>query len=178
MIGDMIPAVFIPPQVKIILAAGVLTLAFFGGFGLSNTLSNTRIANLKLAHTEVLNKALDEKAKEEARARKAEQLVAIGIDAAATDFERKRQNEKAADARTIADLRNDVNRLRVSTRNAPRIIVPGAPTSPGRCDGEGEQTLAPAVAARLAERYADFNAVVDQLELCQATLVLDRQLMK
>lgn len=87
----------------------------------------------------------------------------------------KDENAKAQDARVISDLRNSVARLRVKTSNPVcRIEVPGTATSANASNGEVETTLAPAVAARLAGRYADFNTVVRQLDLCQAVVAADR----
>lgn len=87
----------------------------------------------------------------------------------------KDENEKAQDARTISDLRNSVARLRVKTSNPVCSgELPGTTASASASAGEVETTLAPAVAARLAERYADFNTVVRQLDLCQNTVLADR----
>lgn len=87
----------------------------------------------------------------------------------------KDENAKAQDARVISDLRNDNARLRVKTNNPVcSVTLPGTAPGTSASAGEMETTLAPAVAARLAGRYADYNTVVRQLDLCQAVVVADR----
>lgn len=93
-----------------------------------------------------------------------------------TTYQEKRRHEKALDDRTIADLRNDVVRLRVRTATlASGGQVRGTAAGAGERDGPPEQTLAGPVAARLAGRYADYNGLVDQLTVCQDTLLAERR---
>jgi hypothetical protein len=109
------------------------------------------------------------------RANEIQRTIGAAITEGVAEHTAKDENAKAQDARTISDLRNDVARLRVKT-NHPVCSgeLPG--TAPGASAGNGEveTTLAPAVAARLAGRYADFNTVVRQLDLCQNIVLADR----
>ncbi len=162
-------------QAQIIIAVGIAIVAFLAGFKLQGVIKDNEIAEMKTAYDAKVLKATNAKLAAVNHARDVEQLNATAMSAAATTFEEKRKNEKATDDRTIADLRSRVTSLRVSTRNPGSRDVPGAPAGACAGDGQAEQTLAPAVAARLAQRYADYNAVIDQLELCQATLIIDRQ---
>lgn len=109
------------------------------------------------------------------RAAAIQRTIGAAITEGVAEHTVKDENAKAQDARTISDLRNDVARLRVKT-NHPVCSgeLPGAAPGAGASTGEMETTLAPAVAARLAGRYADFNTVVRQLDLCQNILAADR----
>lgn len=99
------------------------------------------------------------------------------VDAIIALHEKESKHDKELAARVITDLRNDVVRLRVRTNPAPaagRGQLPGPASSACECDGTTEQTLAGAVAARLAGRYADYNAAVEQLTACQGILAAER----
>lgn len=109
------------------------------------------------------------------RANAIQRTIGAAITEGVAEHTVKDENEKAQDARTISDLRNSVARLRVKTSNPVCSgELPGTTASASASAGEVETTIAPAVAARLAERYADFNTVVRQLDLCQNTVLADR----
>lgn len=167
----------LPVEAKMILAGGALLVAGLVGFMLSHTFSETEIAKLNEDHTKELNVALDAKLKAETRVHGLEDEGRKATTAALTAYDETHQNEKATADRTIDDLRNDVKRLRVSTTRGTSgggMCPTGPSTSADH--GEADETLTGSVAARLAGRYADYNEVVGQLDLCQGQLLRDRKI--
>ena len=157
----------------------IAVLVFLAGFGLNGVIKNSEIKSLKNKQLVELNTAQAAKITAEKKTREAEQKVSSSLAKAATAFEEVRENDKANSNRVIADLRSDVTRLRVLVRRSPSNGgVPGTSTSASCGDDKAEQTLSGPVAARLAERYAEYNSLVDQLGLCQATVRADRELAK
>jgi len=123
----------------------------------------------------ILQVSKDAKAAAELRATNIEKAQKGVIADAVADYKEKRDVDKAHDAAVIADLRNDVVRLRVRTnRPACGGEVPGAAAGGPGTAGAGDETLAGPVAARLAGRYADYNRLVDKLTACQAVIKADR----
>jgi Bacteriophage Rz lysis protein len=131
---------------------------------------------VRTSYASALNAAQEAKAAAEQRATNAELRVASANSDAITDYKKEREDDQTRDARTINDLRADVRRLSVRTNRRPAggCPVPGAAAATARSDDAAPETLAGPVAARLAERYADYNALVDQLTLCQAVVKNDR----
>jgi hypothetical protein len=166
----------LPIQAKMIIAAGLAALLMFAGFRMNGYIKDAEIAKLNEAHTEVLRVATAARLTAEMKSRDDESKAVVAIAAASDQFEEVRQNEKAITDRRINDLLVDNSRLYVSTRAANRRSVPGAPATTVASDGEADQTLAPAVAGRLASRYAAYNEVVDQLTLCQDTITTYRNM--
>jgi len=156
--------------VVVLFAVGVAV-----GGGATAYVKNGTIRDMKLEYT--TNIAAANKAALEAsdRAAAIQRTIGAAITEGVAEHTVKDENAKAQDARVISDLRNDVARLRVKTNNPVcSVTLPGIAPGAGAGTGEVETTLAPAVAARLAGRYADYNAVVRQLDLCQAVVVADR----
>jgi hypothetical protein len=153
-----------------ILAA--LILAGFGtGFGLEHELKGGEIAAINLAHEQTLNAAVALKDAAEKHAIAVEHTGADNLAAQAADYERKIQDEKTATDLAIGDLRSGATRLRVSAVCPARGgNVPSAAAPAGGSDAAPQATLDPAVAARLAWRYADYNALTRQLDLAQKTI--------
>lgn len=157
------------PYLIAVLAAGAI--GFGSGFGLERMLKNGEIAAIQLKQAKAVQAAVDAKDAAEARAIAAERDGADRLALQALDYERKIQDEKAASNRVVADLRSGATRLRVSaTCPASGSGVPAAAAAASGSDGAAQATLDPAVAARLAGRYADYNALVRQLELAQQTI--------
>lgn len=156
--------------VVVLFGAGVAT-----GYWFERVIKDGVIADLQLAHQKVYNKALEQKLTADARVRAVEAEKARAISQLEAAYTAAMENEKITNARTVDDLRAGLARLRVSTvaaASACELSGPGAGAGSGH--GPAEQTLAPAVAARLAGRYADYNAVVGQLALCQGVVAADR----
>lgn len=146
--------------------AGGLTVRYF---------KNAELAEQKTTYTTQIAAANKAALAADERAQGIQRTINSAILSGVAEYTQKDTDEKSQDARTIAALRNDVSRLRVKTNNPVcRNEVRGAATSASAGAGEVETTLAPAVAARLAGRYADFNTVVRQLDLCQAVAAADR----
>lgn len=167
----------LPVQAQLAIAAAALALSFGVGFGLERVLKNGEIDSLNLSFEKKVNEANQKTLVANKRADDAEAAQRATLAAKATEYEVTRQKEKAQDEKTIADLRGAVVRLRVST--TPVVVsgqVSGSATCACGSNGQAQQTLSPAVAARLAGRYADYNGLVDELNLCQDTLISDRML--
>lgn len=160
----------LPVQAKLILATGLVVLTFFFGFKANGYIKDAEIDALNAGHAKVVATANSARLAAEVRARETERGATLAISTAAETFEKVRQDEKTTSDRRIADLLSDNSRLYVSTRTAYRRSVPGAPATACTGDGQTEQALAPAVAGRLAGRYAAYNEIVDQLTLCQSTI--------
>lgn len=161
--------------VNAIIAAVVFALGAATGGSSVAYVKNGTISDMKLKYT--TNIAAANKAALDAsdRAAAIQRTIGAAITEGVAEHTVKDENAKAQDARVISDLRNDVARLRVKTNNPVcSVTLPGIAPGAGAGTGEVETTLAPAVAARLAGRYADYNAVVRQLDLCQAVVVADR----
>ncbi len=168
----------LPVQAKLILAGAALLAAFGAGYALANVIAAANIAELKEHHTEELNAALMAKLAAEDWAHMRETDGRKETNDALVKYKGERDEEQAVDARTIADLRADIKRLRVSTR--PVATSGGAlpVAGPDSCGAAAqvEQTLAGSVAARLAGRYSDYNQIVGQLDLCVSQLERDRKI--
>lgn len=163
-------------KVKLAVMAAVAVALFGAGFALSSTIKHGEIAAIELAHANVVAAAHKAQADAESVARTAEQKYDAALSVAQSTFEKTRQNEKATADRTITDLLRDVKRLRVSIKNSAANGLPASTAAAGSGDGQAEATLSGSVAARLAGRYADYNALITQLELCQATVIEQHRL--
>jgi hypothetical protein len=164
--------------VKEFLALVVAIALLAAGWCLGSAHVNGEMTKLSVAHKAAIDEATRAKDAADARADEANKAATGAIESATLYFTEERKNDKALDDRRIADLTADVVRLRVSTRRTNTggcSALPAAAASAGGGDGEADETLAPAVAARLARRYADYNEVVDQLSLCQAVITIDRK---
>lgn len=169
----------IPIQVKLIALLGVVTVVFLLGFQTASYIKNNEITKLKNDHLAALSAAQEIALTTEQKYRSLESRTTTALGAIADNYEQARQNEKVISDAVISNLRDDVVRLRVSTKSTPAPTgprVPGTPASAGSCNGPTEQTLTGSVAARLAGRYADYNGLVDQLKACQAVITADRQM--
>ncbi len=167
--------------IYLVIALGMASALFGVGYYSASTIKNLEIARLEKGHHEYQDKLKDEALMANMNARSAESRAADSIAASAETYEQVRQNEKAASDRILNDYRNDVVRLRVLLKKssaATGTVVPNTATGASPSDGEAEQTLDGAVAARLAQRYFDYNEVVDQLELCQAVVRTDRAMFE
>lgn len=168
----------IPAEVKIIAVVVLVSLAAAFGWHANGVVKDSEISALNLAQQQALGKALEAKSAAEERATELEHSHTIALDIATTTFEEKHEADKTAADRRIADLNTRVTSLLVSTRRAANpggCALPGPAAAAGRSDGEATETLSAAVAGRLARRYADYNEIVGQLELCQATVLIDRK---
>jgi len=159
------------------IAVAALVVGLFTGYAAEHKIKTGEIAQLKLDHEVIMKASVAALSTANDRAQAQEDIQALKFASLSTDYEAKRQNEKALDTSTITALRNDVVRLRVATNNRPASggQLPGTATCACTGDGQAEQTLAPAVAARLAGRYADYNEIVDQLGFCQEVLLSERK---
>ena len=165
----------------IIIGLAIVAAIFGVGYATASTIKDLEIARLEKGHHEYQNKLKDEAIMANMIARSAESRAADSIAKSAEIYEQRRQDEKATSDRILNDYRNDVIRLRVLLKKSPTAtgaVVPNTATSASTSDGEAEQTLDGAVAARLAQRYFDYNEVVDQLELCQAVVRADRAMLE
>lgn len=171
---------------KVVIYA-VVAIAVFGavfalGFGVASKLAEGKANKVALAHAEERAQLVDLKLAAEQRANSAESSNSSAMAASAAIYESVVQNEKALTERRVADLNSELVRLRVRTKKAESAaagaIVPNSPAGTGASNGEAEQTLAGPVAARLTQRYADYNALIDQLTLCQAVVQADRDMFK
>lgn len=162
----------IPVQAKIIFVAAVTALIFLAGFKTSTFISDAQIETINAGWNKKLSAAKDAQLAAEMVSRSAERKAAEEIAASAANFEKVRQDEKATSDRYVTDLRNDVTRLRVTvTRLSRPVVVPGTPAAASGGDGQSEETLNGSVAARLAQRYADYNELVGRLDQCQDTIL-------
>jgi hypothetical protein len=163
------------PLDKILVGIGALIVAFIAGLGLMHEHEATSIEKIKANYNTAYNLAVNAKNAADKRATDTEKGQKAAIDAAVAAHDEERKHEKAHDDAVIADLRNDVTRLRVRTnRPASGGEVPGAPAGAGGPVDAGDETLAGPVAARLAGRYADYNRIVDKLTECQVVIQADR----
>lgn len=163
---------------KEFLALVVALALLAAGWCLGSAHVNGEIVKLEVAHKAAIDEATRAKNAAEERTDEANKAATGAIESAQLTFEETRKNEKALDDRRIADLATDNSRLRVSTRRTNAGSCGALPAAAGAAaggDGQADETLAPTVAARLAQRYADYNEVVDQLNLCQSILIIDRQ---
>jgi len=165
-----------PVQAKLIMAGAALLLAGLVGAGIAHTIAAAEIAQINERNTTVLNTALAAKLAAETRVHALESEGRAATTAALTEYDETHAHEKASADITIANLRDDVVRLRVTTNRASGGGVCAAGPTGSTDHGQAEQTLAGSVAARLAGRYADYNEVVGQLTLCQGQLLRDRKI--
>ena len=152
------------------LLAGAV-LAFAAGFALQGELKDGEIARIHLAHAQALAQAEQAKSDADERARLAEQATQKSIDTLATDFTERQAHEKVATDQRIADLLSERSRLRIAinrSASGSALSCPASPASGG--DGEATATLDGRAAARLTARYAEYNELVDQIDLLQATI--------
>lgn len=161
-----------------VIGFAVVAIIFSLGFSLAAMLAEGEASKVKAAYlAEKLELTKLAKASEE-RARSAESRASTDLFNAAQTYEEVRKNENATADRRITDLLTERDRLRVRLSKvrtpAAGAIVPGTAATPSASDGEADETLAGPVAARLTQRYNDYNEVVDQLTLCQATVTADR----
>lgn len=161
--------------VNAIIAAVVFALGAAVGGGSVAYVKNGTISEMKLDYGTKIAAADRAALQADERAAAIQRTIGAAITEGVAEHTVKDENAKIQDARVISDLRSDNARLRVKTNNPVcSVTLPGIAPGASAGTGEMETTLAPAVAARLAGRYADFNTVVRQLDLCQAVVVADR----
>ncbi len=161
---------------KALILVILVALGFAFGHHTATTEKNVEIGKIQLAHEKALGKAQAAKSEAEDRVATLEHDHATALGIATTTFEESRAHDKAISDRRIADLAARVTslRVRVATNASGGSTVSSAFTAPGSSYGQATETLAPAIAGRLARRYAEYNELIDQLELCQATILIDR----
>lgn len=164
----------ITPQMRAIgeivaIVAMVVGAAVFG-WTIQGWRMGDELTKVKASYQSAVDNANTARVAAEGRASLAESTERANFGRALSAYKESQAHEKAISDRTIADLRTGLNRLRVSTTNSRSCGLPAAAGAATGSDGPGEETLAPAVAARLAGRYADYNALVDRLTLCQAVI--------
>lgn len=157
----------------VLILAGALALIGFG-YVMGGTDARIERDEARGQYASALATATIARDAANARAANIEKHWSASVTAVGTAYEEIIKNEKATTDRTITDLRNDVVRLRVRTQPARGGDLPGPAAAASERDAATDQTLAPAVAARLAERYAEHNEVVEQLTACQAILQIER----
>lgn len=160
----------------LILLIAIIAAAALGvDYGMD--MREAQMTKMRTAYNTALGKSEAAKLAAEARATEIEAASNGAVMSAVTSYEESRKNEKALDDRRIADLSGRVASLLVSTSHRPASggALPAAGACAASGDGQATETLAPAVAARLARRYADYNELVDQLGLCQTVVAIDRQ---
>lgn len=162
-------------EVKLALAIAAAVACMGLGYGAANVIKGKEIAELKADHAEQIVAATTAQAEAERQYRQAEQDHATALAVANTTYEEARKNDQARTILAISNLRSGIDRLRVSIAPAGATgAMPATDASTGGGDGQATATLSGPVAARLAGRYADYNEIVEQLTLCQATVVADR----
>lgn len=134
------------------------------------------ISDLKLAHETAVAEAEAARNVALERARATEQKAAQDLANLTAKYVEDQQHEKAVTQRRIADLAAGNERLRVAIEtNSSNGGVPGPATGVGGGDGQATATVSRSTSARLAQRYADYNEIVDQLTLAQAVIAKDRE---
>lgn len=148
-----------------------VALSFGAGFALQGELKDGDIAEIHLAHGRELAAAVKAKADAEEATRLAEDKANRDLAALSDQYVKEQEHEKAAADQRIADLLTANVRLRVAVqRPAGGCAIPGAATTASGSDDQATEALPGPVAARLTRRYADYNAIVGQLTLCQDTI--------
>jgi hypothetical protein len=148
-----------------------LAIGFGGGFTLEHNLKNGEIASINDRYDREIIKAQTAIQVAERHASDLEHAGAENLAAQAAEYERKIEDEKIANSRVTADLRSGAVRLRVALAgNSCGNVSPTSSASTSGGNGDSSPTLAGPVAARLAERYADYNTLVRQLILAQETI--------
>lgn len=166
----------IPPWVKIAAVTLAAAALFGAGMLLEATIKEGEIANLKLAHETAVAEAEAARNVALERARATEQKAAEDLAALTAKYVEDQQHEKAITQRRIADLAAGNERLRVAIEaNSGNGGVPGTTTGASGGDGQATATIARPVAARFAQRYADYNEIVAQLDHAQAIIIKDRE---
>lgn len=163
---------------RIVATSALLFAGMLFGWYANGVVKNGEIAAIELAQQKALETANAAKTAAEEHATELEHSQATALSIATTTFEEKHEADKTAADHRIADLNARVTSLLVSTHRAANPgsgALPGPATAASGSDGEATETLSAAVAGRLARRYADYNEIVDQLELCQATVLIDRK---
>lgn len=156
---------------KYLLIAVLLAFVFCAGWAVQGARKDVVIGDIRLEAERLVSVANKAALAAEGRASLAESTERKAFATALSKYKETTSHEKSQADLVIADLRSDVKRLRVSTNpGARRCPVPGSTAAATGSDGPSEETLSPAVAARLAGRYADYNALVDTLTLCQAVI--------
>jgi len=165
----------INPWIYAAVGAVLLTLGFAGGFTLEHRLSESTIATIKADYATKLAAAEAARDAADLRTASIEQATDAAQQKLIADYEQRIQNEKAISNDTVNGLLNGINSLRVKlAANSSGGKLPNPAASAAGSNGETSATLSRAVAARLALRYAEYNEVVDQLELCQGIIANDR----
>lgn len=155
---------------EMVVIAAIIVGAAVMGWTVQGWRMGDELTKVKSSYKSALENANTARVAAEGRAALAESTERANFDKALSAYKESQAHEKATTDRTIADLRTGINRLRVSTTNSRSRPVSGSTAAAAGSDGPSEETLAPAVAARLAGRYADYNALVDRLTLCQAVI--------
>lgn len=160
---------------EIVAVIGLFVFGAAVGAGTMGHFKNAELLEQKTTYDDQIAAANKAALDADERAQGIQRTINTAILSGVAEYTQKEYDEKSQAAVVIAALRNDVTRLRVKTNNPVcGNQLPSASASASGSDGQADTTLAPAVAARLAERYADYNAVVRQLDLCQAVVVADR----
>ncbi len=113
------------------------------------------------------------------KARQTEQDHATAIAKASGTYQEALNHEKTAHARTVADLRAGVLKLRIDL--ARRESTGGSTTAqtgagPGGCDGETRGELSQQAGEFLVGLASEADEVVRQLTACQAVVDADRKI--
>lgn len=158
-------------MVDTLIIAIMVAVAGAAGWTMQGWRMGDEMTTLRAEYQGAIDKANTASVAAEGRAALAESNERKYFATALAEYKESQAHEKATTTRTIADLRTGAERLRVKLATAPRSCpLPDAAAGTAGSDEASEETLAPAVAARLAGRYADYNALVDQLTLCQAVV--------
>lgn len=158
-------------MIDTVVIAILIVVAAAAGWHVQGWRMGDEMATMRLEFGEALSAAESARITAEGRASLAESKEREYFANALAEYKESQAHEQATSQRTIADLRAGIDRLRVRTTPASRsCTLPAAAAGTTGGDDPGEETLAPAVAARLAGRYADYNALVDRLTLCQAVV--------
>jgi len=165
----------ISPYIYAAAAAILLTLGFAGGFTLEHRLSESTIATLKADYANKVAEAAAAKDAADLRVESIERTNAEEQQKLIANYEQRIQNERSITESTVANLRDGISSLRVKlAANSGGSKLSNVIASATGSNGETAASLSRSVAARLAGRYADYNEIVDQLELCQGIVINDR----
>lgn len=158
-------------RATLIIAVVALTAAFGAGFALQGLIKDGEIASIQLEHQTEVAEAYAARNVALERARATEKKAGEDLAALSEKYVEDRQHENAVTQRRIADLAAGNERLRVDLEFATSSAgVRDPATAAGGGDGQATATLERRAAARLEQRYADYNELVDQIGLCQATV--------
>jgi len=161
----------IKARATLIIACIALVAAFGAGFALQGLIKDAEIASIQLEHETQVAEAEAARNVALERVRATEKKASDDLATLSEKFVEDRQHENAVTQRRIADLAAGNERLRVDLEFATSSAgVRDPAAAAGGSDGQATAFVARASAARLEQRYADYNELVDQIGLCQATV--------